>query len=214
MREKTESRPIGPTSQTDGDKQDRIKLFEQRGIYRRYWDCSFEQIEQRGVPIQVRSEFAEVKAYAGNLKDNIRNGIGLILKGPVGTMKTSMAVAVLQKSLTEGFGGLFVPMASLLDNIFTLKAKSVEEWANYEQRIRETGLLVLDDLGAEHTEGWVKTKVDAIITERYNRQLPIIVTTNLGNKELNNTYAARVLDRLRSTAKMVAFRGESLRETA
>lgn len=214
MREKTENRPIGPTSQTDGDKQLLIKLFEQRGIFRRYWDCSFEKIEHRCVPQQVRDEYREVKAYADNLKNYIRDGVGLILKGPVGTMKTSLAVAVLQKSLADGYGGLFVPMASLLDNIFTLKAKSVEEWANYEQRIRETGLLVLDDLGAEHTEGWVQTKVDAIISERYNRQLPIIVTTNLSNDQLQKTYAARVIDRLRSTAKMITFRGSSLRETA
>lgn len=44
-------------------------------IYRRYWECSFDKLEQRGIPMQVRSEYAEVKAYAENLRDNIRNGI-------------------------------------------------------------------------------------------------------------------------------------------
>ncbi|MEG3070197.1 MAG: hypothetical protein RQM92_04600 [Candidatus Syntrophopropionicum ammoniitolerans] len=83
-------------------------------------------------------------------------------------MKTSLAVAVLQEQIAAGGGGYFITMSALLDNIFTLKAISPGKWAQFEQQLRETPLLVLDDLGSEHTEGWVLTKVDAIIAERYN----------------------------------------------
>jgi DNA replication protein DnaC len=129
-------------------------------------------------------------------------------------MKTTFAVAIIQEWIKLGYGGLFVPMASLLDNIFTLKAKNVEEWASYENKIRKTGLLILDDLGAEHTEGWVLTKVDAIISERYNRCGPIIITTNLSAEQLKKTYAERIVDRLRSTSKTITFSGKSLRGKA
>ena len=54
-------------------------------------------------------------------------------------------------------------------------------------------------------------KVDSIITERYNRMLPVIVTTNLTREKLGETYSGRILDRLKSTSKLLAFKGESER---
>jgi DNA replication protein DnaC len=186
----------------------------QAGINKRYWPCNFKEIEHRGIHTQFAEQYEQIIDYCNNLSDNVNNGIGLILKGPVGTMKTTFAVAIIQEWIKLGYGGLFVPMASLLDNIFTLKAKNVEEWASYENKIRKTGLLILDDLGAEHTEGWVLTKVDAIISERYNRCGPIIITTNLSAEQLKKTYAERIVDRLRSTSKTITFSGKSLRGKA
>ncbi|QDR80214.1 IstB-like ATP binding protein [Sporomusa termitida] len=164
--------------------------------------------------MQVQSQYAQVKQYIANMQENRESGIGMVLKGPVGTMKTSMAVAVLVEHLKAGHSGLFVPMVSMLDNIFTMKARNKEEWLAYEERIRNTGLLVLDDLGAEYHQEWVLSKVDAIISERYNRMQPIIITTNLSADELKGKYAERVYDRLKGTSKVINFSGKSLRESA
>jgi DNA replication protein DnaC len=196
------------------DKKDNVIELEKRGIYRRYWNCTFGEIEKQSVPNQIRERYSEIKSYTAKLNENIHDGIGLILKGPVGTMKTSLAVAVLQQHLSLGGSGLFVPMVSLLDNIFTMKERNKEDWIRYEEKIRNTGLLVLDDLGSEYHQEWVLSKVDSIISERYNRMRPIIVTTNLSDKELTGKYAERIIDRLRSTAKVINFTGRSLRKDA
>lgn len=204
---------IGKTNQTTCEA-DRFAELEKRGIFKRYWHCTFEEMEKRGVPAQVSKEYCQVKKYVESIREHVEAGVGLILKGPVGTMKTSLAVAVLQHYIQVGGYGLFVPMASLLDNIFTLKERNKEEWLRYEDRIRSTGILVLDDLGAEYHQEWVLSKVDAIISERYNRMKPIIITTNLSAKELKGKYAERVYDRLKSTSKVINFAGSSLRESA
>ncbi|MDU4960179.1 MAG: ATP-binding protein [Sporomusaceae bacterium] len=162
----------------------------------------------------MRGEYAQVREYADGLRENVEAGIGLILKGPVGTMKTSLAVAVLQRHIQQGGSGLFVPMASMLDNLFTMKERNREEWLRYEERIRGTSILILDDLGAEYHQEWVLSKVDSIITDRYNRMRPIIVTTNLSQAGLKGKYAERIIDRLKATSKVVNFKGESLREAA
>ena len=188
--------------------------LEKRGIFRRYWQCSLEELERKGIPPQVQSQYAQVKKYVCDMQKNWSDGIGMILKGPVGTMKTSMAVAVLIEHLKAGHSGLFVPMVSMLDNIFTMKARNKEEWLAYEDRIRNTGLLVLDDLGAEYHQEWVLSKVDAIISERYNRMKPIIITSNLTSKGLKGKYAERVYDRLKNTSKVINFSGDSLRDSA
>lgn len=58
------------------------------------------------------------------------------------------------------------------------------------------------------------TKVDAIFSERYNRQRSTIVTTNLCGADMKNRYADRIIDRLRSTTRVVTCNtSESLRES-
>ena len=118
----------------------------------------------------------------------------------------------LQEGLKAGVSGMFLTMPSLLDTLFTLKDTNREEWARFEDRLRNVGILLLDDLGAEHSEGWVHTKIDAIVSERYNRMKPIIITSNLTSERLAKTYAARIFDRIRHTSEVVRFAGESLRK--
>jgi len=203
---KTSRTAGGQTSQYDAMKK--RESLESCGIYKRFQAVTFDAIERRGLPQDdtIRKNYAEVKDYAANLAENIKNGYGLILTGGYGTMKTTMAVAVLRAHIDAGGYGLFVPMCSLMDNLFTMRDLSREEWARYEKRIRSTQLLVLDDLGSEDTgRDWVKAKADSIITERYNKMLPIIVTTNLTQDELLNTYSGRIVDRLRNTSKCLTF---------
>jgi DNA replication protein DnaC len=107
---------------------------------------------------------------------------------------------------------MFVTMPSLLDTIFSLKEINPAEWVAFEQRLRKSRLLVLDDLGYERSEGWVTTKVDAIISERYNSVVSTIATTNLSAAALKGRYAEKLLDRLGSTCQPVTFAGASLRE--
>lgn len=180
------------------------------GIGKRYRNCAFEKLGT--LPDQVIDEYQQVVRYANELSRHMSDGVGLLLKGPVGTMKTTLAVAVLQNAMIIGKSGMFITMPSLLDTIFSLKDQNKEEWANFENRLRNVDMLLLDDLGAEHTEGWVLTKVDAIISERYNRMKPLIITTNLTGDKLKSTYAARVIDRIKATSIEITFAGASLRQ--
>ena len=211
-------RPSGesgrPTA-TDGTSTSPEEL-EKRGILRRFQGVTFESIEARGLPKRqdIRTNFARAKEYAANIKANAKDGVGMILAGGYGTMKTTLAVAVLREWIDTGHGGILVPMVSLMDNLYTLRTLNREEMARYEERIRKTSLLVLDDLGGENTDqSWVLAKVDAIVTERYNRMLPTIVTTNLDKSELAKTYSGRIMDRLRSTSLYLSFGSGSQRET-
>jgi DNA replication protein DnaC len=198
--------------QLDKERREWLKALERSGIERRYRDCTFANIEARGIPPQVASEHQRVRQYADQIARHAVAGTGLALLGPVGTLKTSLAVAALQEGLKAGISGMFLTMPSLLDTLFTLKDTNREEWARFEDRLRNVGILLLDDLGAEHSEGWVHTKIDAIVSERYNRMKPIILTSNLTSERLAKTYAARIFDRIRQTSEVVRFTGESLRQ--
>ena len=181
------------------------------GIYARYHDSTFDNIE-KVIPAERRPMMNECREYAENFAEYKKKGVGMILKGPVGTGKTSLAVAVLQEVIKTCGGGMFIPMASLLDKLLTMSKGDRDEYMRFENRVRSTPLLVLDDLGTEYENNWVRTKVDAIITERCNRLLPIIITTNLKAEEIMSTYQDRVYDRLKGCSLIVNFSGTSMRK--
>jgi DNA replication protein DnaC len=194
-------------------EKERIHQLERCGIFTRYQDSTFSAIEARGIPDSVKSQYADLQQWVAKLCEHLKTGEGLILRGHVGTMKTTFAVAALHELIRQGGSGFFITMPSLIDTIFTLKEKNSDEWLGFERKLRESPLLVLDDLGAEYPTGWVLHKVDAIISERYNRCRPIIITTNLSGEQMKSTYAERIIDRWRSTCRIITFTGDSLRKT-
>lgn len=196
----------------------REAALQEYGIFKRFANTTFSEIERIGLPsnASICQNYKIVKDYAENIYENIENGIGLIMLGDCGTLKTTFSIAIMRKLIDDNAKNkascYFIPMTNLMDMIFTMNNLNKEEAARFEKKIRSTKLLVIDDLGSENTDiNWVKSKVDSIITERYNRMLPCIISSNLTFDELKNTYASRIIDRLRSSNKALIFCGKSVR---
>lgn len=187
--------------------------LEAHGILRRYQGVTFEAIKAKGVPPQIAGQYKAALDYADNLRQNIDRGNGLIMLGTPGLMKTTLAVAILRRLLETDIrgSGYIMPMVSMIDQLNTMRTMDRVEAAEYERRLRRCDLLILDDLGGEETSKWVMGKVDSIITERYNRMRPLIVTSNLDSDGLMKIYGGRIVDRLRGTCKIIKFSGASLR---
>lgn len=183
------------------------------GIFERFRDVSFSSLKLKEDD-NIRANAKMVYAYAKNIDKYVKAGTGLILAGGYGTMKTTLAVCVLRTYIEQGGKGLFVPMCSLMDNLYSMQKRNITEWMNYEERLRNTSLLVIDDLGGEDVSApWVLPKVNSIITERYNHKKAIIITTNLTKQELEGTYSGRLVDRLKATNYYLAFNGKSKRNS-
>ena len=196
--------PIGGgTRNMDCEAESDAARLEACGVFARYHDARFETIETRGVPAELRGQVDTVHRYADAIDANVRLGNGLLLRGPVGTMKTTLAVAVLQCWLRRGGSARFITMPSLVDNIFAAKAVSPDKWRQFEKQLPQAPLVVLDDLGAELSSDWLVTKVDAIIAERYNRRRATVITTNLASAAMRGRYTDRMIDRLRATCQVV-----------
>lgn len=140
------------------------------------------------------------------------NGKGLLFMGKCGTGKTHLAVAILKELIQAGHIGLFYNIISLLDNIrasYNLEDES-EQWTLIN-RVCDVDILVLDDLGAEKTSGWVNDRLYAIINHRYEHKKTTIVTSNRDIPELKEQVGNRIYSRLVEMCREIPFEGKDYR---
>lgn len=81
--------------------------------------------------------------------------------------------------------------------------------------VSEAGLVVLDDFGMERGTEYSIETVFSVIDARYNSKKPVIITTNLPLKTINNpgdVAHKRSYDRISEMCVPVLFEGDSLRK--
>lgn len=186
--------------------------WEYYGIHKRFQNV---ELETMNIAAENANAFEVIKEYASNVVENLNQGLGLIIKGPVGTGKTTAAIAIMKEAVKYKKSPYFISMISLLDKLMSFRDQ--EERYEFEQRIQNCPLLVLDDLGGEYIgknkdDSWMLKRIMSIIAERHQRSKSIIITTNLPIKELAERYDQRAIDRIRSTNQIITLLGESLRK--
>lgn len=103
----------------------------------------------------------------------------LTLQGANGCGKTHLACAIANRALANGIGVFFAVVPDLLDYLRASFAPGKE--APYDElfdRIRNAGLLILDDLGAQATTQWAQEKLYQVVNYRHVAGLPTVVTTD------------------------------------
>lgn len=123
----------------------------------------------------------------------------LVLSGGYGVGKTHLAAAIAHERLASGQSVFFSIVPDLLDHLRAAFAPSSEmPYDELFDKVREAGVLVLDDLGAENATAWATEKLFQIINYRYNYRMPTVVTTN-------NRLLAHMDERIRSRLSDMSF---------
>lgn len=184
----------------------------QSGIPKRYKDATWEHLCEINRNTTLRTAHEQIGAYIKNLEIHIANGHGLILRGNTGTGKTTYAVAIAKEAINKRFSVKFIAMASMVD-VFQNGTK--EEKTILSRLLKQVSLLVMDDLGFEYDQDWIRAKIQALINERYNEMKATIYTTNLvANGAIGERYGISIMDRLQETCRVVNFKGGSYRAMA
>jgi len=124
----------------------------------------------------------------------------LVLCGPSGTGKTHLAAAVGNALVETNQPVRFVSVPDLLDHLRSAFDPAVG--AQYDEiflQAIEAPILILDDLGAQSATAWADEKLDQILTHRFNRRLPTLVTTGVRFDELGDRLRTRLGDPYFST---------------
>ena len=170
----------------------------------RYHERTFENFE---VTADNRQAYEACKKYAENFHRMTHDG--LLLLGPPGTGKTHLAVSIHRAVLAKGIASVFVNMPNLVNEMLQ-GFKAGEVSATYQAAL-EKCLVIMDDLGAERLRDWVQEAIYRLINERYEKKLPLIVTTNCGIEELERRISGPAVDRLAEMCEIVPVEGKSWR---
>lgn len=102
----------------------------------------------------------------------------LVLTGPIGCGKTHLAVAIAKERIEDGQLVFFSFVPDLLDHLrSSFSPTSDISHDELFEEVKETPLLILDDLGAQRSSPWAEEKLYQIIVHRHNGRLPTVITT-------------------------------------
>ncbi|VVO30639.1 ATP-binding protein [Pseudomonas fluorescens] len=187
------------------------------GIPDRFMGCTFGNWEA-SMPDQVRAH-AACEGFVAAFDENYAVGRSVMLLGTVGTGKTHLATAVLQRAIREhghsGLRGLYATAGSIIRDVkATFGNRGRTEADVYADLIRPD-LLVIDEVGVQHGTDFERQVLFEVINGRYEKIRPTLVVSNLGVTELRQCLGDRAVDRLRDKGGLVVlFRWASARGAA
>ena len=180
------------------DNSERIQMLQARGNVSS--QCTFERA-------QSSKAMAVCRRYADRWDKAAKVGAGLLLWGDVGTGKTFAAHCIANALIKRDVPVFITSLSRVLNTGF--------DKTEVLRRIREAPLVVFDDLGAERSSEYALETIFLLVDERYCAKKPLIVTTNLTEKELRypqDIDRKRIYDRILERCVPLHFVGGSKRE--
>lgn len=147
--------------------------------------------------------------YLDALEYNIDNGVGLIVTGPRGNGKTLLANLILKEAISKGIKGRAILFTEMIDQFASgWKNEGLKTW--FEAEVRNAGILLIDDLGREHSKGEGAvgySMLEGVIRHRVANEKPTIITSNLSKAEIGQGYGGHTFSLLSECSSEISIQG-------
>ena len=180
------------------------------GLGLRFADSRLANFErQPGTEVAL----GEAEAFVRTYRERRENGQGLLLIGGYGTGKSRLGAAILnevQEQYRETVRAEVVPeLLQRLRQTYDAGSKGTED--QVLQPLLRSGLLLLDDIGAERVSEWVQERLFLVVDHRYRHRMPTLFTTNLHPEDLEERLGGRIVSRIIGMSALVRMAAEDYR---
>ncbi|MDP4133906.1 MAG: ATP-binding protein [Bacillota bacterium] len=137
----------------------------------------------------------------------------LLFCGPSGLGKTFLSSCIANELLRSGVSVVYQSSGAVFALLERVKFnKNADEADLYAaNRIIDSDLFILDDLGTEFITDYSMAELFRILNTRQISEKKTIVSTNLSVNDLRSTYSERILSRLLGGFSLVRFYGKDIR---
>lgn len=119
----------------------------------------------------------------------------LVLSGPSSSGKTLLACAIVNQQLNSGQPAFYIVVADLLDHLrSTFGPSSTISYDEFFEQVKNTPLLVLDDMSIETDTSWAKEKLEQLLNHRFNGRLATVITTDIPLSKFDDRFRIRFED--------------------
>lgn len=157
----------------------------------------------------MRTNLEDCKRFAENFSGT---GGGIFMMGATGLGKTHLSLSIANILIRKGFSVVYNSVPELVRKLSSEQFGKTE--GDTMQIINDCDLLILDDLGAEHSTEYSASLVYQLLNSRLSRHKPIIASTNLNMNEIKNRYQDRIWSRLFSMRVLLFYGTDNRLSTA
>lgn len=116
------------------------------------------------------------------IKSEMKNG--LIIYGNIGYEKTYFGACIANKMIEQNKIALMEKSSSIIDRIKESFNKDELSETEIIELYSNVDMLIIDDFGNENLSKWALEKLYKIICNRYDNELPIVITTRYNKEQL------------------------------
>lgn len=154
-----------------------------------------------------------VSTFSKNLENN-KEPKSFIFYGGKGTGKTHLSAAIANHLFNEDKDCYYEKFARLYLN-YTAKSDFNADMncLDYLDQLANYDLLIIDEILESHSKDNQIQFLNTVFDDRYEREKPTILVTNLTLKQFNDTIDSRIISRLYETGTAINFGNYDCRKT-
>lgn len=174
------------------DASEHLRAYSELGQLER---MTFESLHPDGRKGRVEPEQFRAALESANEYANQPDG-WLVIQGPAGSGKTHLAVAIANEAIARGEPVKYVSALSIADLINTrpYSDSDADSGGDSFNVLLDAPLLVIDDLWAHQSPAWIETKIDHLLTHRFNARLHTVIVLANSTDNLPERIALRLDD--------------------